>query len=130
MEFLGDAAVSLVVAASEGNRNGGGGDADFEGVEAVGRQELDGWRDAEDLRDFLREFLKEALGIGHAEGMAEIIVAEEKPAAFGIGEAAEDLEVVIVPSGFPFGGLVFRHGEASMKYEGWKEEVFMALGRC
>jgi hypothetical protein len=24
--------------------------------------------------------------------------------------------VVIVPSGFPFGGLVFRHGEASMKY--------------
>ena len=63
MEFLGDAAVSLVVAASEGNRNGGGGDADFEGVEAVGRQELDGWRDAEDLRDFLREFLKEALGV-------------------------------------------------------------------
>jgi hypothetical protein len=48
--------------------------------------------------------------------MSEIIVAEEKPAAFGIGEAAEDLEVVIVPSGFPFGGLVFRHGEASMKY--------------
>jgi hypothetical protein len=61
LEFLGDAAVSLVVAASEGNRNGGGGDADFEGVEAVGGQELDGWRDAEDLRNFLREFLKEAL---------------------------------------------------------------------
>jgi hypothetical protein len=118
LEFLGDAAVSLVVAASEGNRNGGGGDADFESVEAVGGQELDRWRDAEDLRYFLREFLKEALGIGHAEGMAGIIVAEEKPAAFGIGEATEDLEVVIVPSGFPFGGLVFRHGEASMKYEG------------
>jgi len=113
LEFLGDAAISLVVAASEGNRNGGGGDADFEGVEAVGGQELDRWGDAENLRDFLREFLKEALGIGHAEGMAGIIVTEEKPAAFGIGEAAEDLEVVIVPSGFPFGGLVFRHGEAS-----------------
>jgi hypothetical protein len=63
LEFLGDTAVSLVVAASQGNRNGGGGDADFESVVAVGRQELDGWRDAEDLRNFLREFLKEALGI-------------------------------------------------------------------
>jgi len=63
LEFLGDAAVSLVVAASRGNRNGGGGDADFEGVEAVGGQQLDGWRDAEELRYFLREFLKEALGI-------------------------------------------------------------------
>jgi hypothetical protein len=38
-------------------------------------------------------------------------------AAFGIGEAAENLEVVIVPSGFPFGGLVFRHGEKSQKEE-------------
>ena len=55
MEFLGDAAVSLVVAASEGNRNGGGGDADFEGVETVGGQELDGWRDAEELRIFSTE---------------------------------------------------------------------------
>ena len=89
LEFLGDAAVSLVVTASKGNRNGGGGDAEFKGVEAVGGQELDGWRDAEDLRDFLREFLKEALGIGHAEGMAEIIVTKEKPTAFGIGEATD-----------------------------------------
>jgi hypothetical protein len=126
LEFLGDAAVSLVVTASKGNRNGGGGDADFKGVEAVGGQELDGWRDAEDLRDFLREFLKEALGIGHAEGMAEIIVAKEKPTAFGIGEAAEDLEVVIVPSGFPFGGLVFRHGEKSQKSEVGRMKFFTA----
>ena len=78
------------------------------------------------MRDFLREFLKEALGIGHAEGMAEIIVAEEKPAAFGIGEAAEDLEVVIVPSGFPFGGLVFRHGEKSQQWEGGRKKFFTA----
>ena len=47
--------------------------------------------------------------------MAGIIVAEEKPAAFGIGEAAEDLEVVVVPSGFPFGGLVFGHSGESEK---------------
>jgi hypothetical protein len=62
--------------------------------------------------------------------MAKIIVAEEEPAAFGICEAAEDLEVVIVPSGFPFGGLVFRHGEASMKYEGGRKKFFTASGRC
>jgi hypothetical protein len=66
----------------------------------------------------LREFLEEPLGIGHTKDMAGIVVAEEESPAFGVGEAAEDLEVVIVPSGFPFGGLVFRHGEASMKYEG------------
>jgi len=119
LEFLGNAAVALVIAASEGNRNGGGGHADFKGVEAVGRQELDGWRDAEELRDFLREFLEEALGIGNADGLAEIIVAEEEVATSGIGKAAEDLEVVIVPSGFPFDGLVFRHGSGKSE----KDEV-------
>jgi len=105
LEFLGDAAVSLVVAATQGNRNGGGADADFQSVVAIGAQKLDGCRNAEELRDFLRKFLEEALGIRNADGLAGIIIAEEKAAAFGIGEAAEDLEVVIVPSGFPFGGL-------------------------
>ena len=70
---------------------------------------MDGWRDAEELRNFSREFLEEELGIGHTKDMAGIIVAEEEAPAFGVGEAAKDLEVLIVPSGFPFGGLIFRH---------------------
>jgi hypothetical protein len=37
--------------------------------------------------------------------------------------------VVIVPSGFPFGGLVFRHGEASMKYEVGRKKAPAALWR-
>jgi len=89
---------------------------------AVGGEELDGWRDAEELRNFLREFLEESLGIGHTEDTAGIVVAEEESPAFGVGEAAEDLEVVIVPSGFPFGGLIFRHGREKSEVRSRKEE--------
>jgi hypothetical protein len=113
LDFLGHAAVAEVIAATERNGDGGCGDADVDRVATGFGVEVDDWCDAEDLRDFLRKLFEESLRIGQAYYSPGIIVAEEQATALGIRQAAEDLQVVIVPGGFPFDDLVFGHGWGS-----------------
>ena len=62
------------------------------------------------LGDLLRKLFKEFPGIGQTDGRPVVIAPEDEATALGVRKTAKGFQVVILPGGFPFDGLVFDHG--------------------
>jgi hypothetical protein len=67
-------------------------------------------KNAEEITDFVRDFLQKPLGIGKSDDTALVIAPDVKGAASSVGEAANPAQAVVAPSLLPLDVLVFSHG--------------------
>ena len=106
-EFLFSAAAAVVVFTLVADGIRVGVNHDFQQVQAVLLFQIDIHHDAQHVADFIGQVFQQFAGVGDTYGLAMIIAANDKGAAFGVGEGADPFQVVVPPGLLPFDVLVF-----------------------
>jgi hypothetical protein len=85
-------------------------DDDLDPGKAVIVAQIHSDKNAEEITDFVWDFLQKPLAIGKSDDAALVISPDVKGAASSVGEAANPAQAVVAPSLFPLDVLVFSHG--------------------
>lgn len=65
--------------------------------------------DAKDIADLVRDFFEQARGVGHADDLPAVALADDQLAAVGVGKGAHPAQVLVAPEEFIFDVLVLGH---------------------
>ena len=82
---------------------------------AIGMVEIDRYKDAQQVSNFVGEVLQQFGGICQADDVALVVASDFQAPPFRIGEAGDPAEVVVAPRLLPFGVLGFHVGHISVR---------------
>ena len=105
------ATAAVVVLAFVADRAGVGIDANADQILAGLMRQVDIGDDAQDIANFVGQFLQQYFCVGHADQSAVVAPANLQHPALGVRKTSDPFQELVAPGLLPFGVLGFRHGQ-------------------